>query len=380
MKKLLCQIFLIAANLRLAITALSPLTGFIQDTWSLSSGELGFLTTVPLLCFGFSSILAGTLINRWGTRNMIAGALLLLGIANLLRVIGLSLFWPGTICVGMAIALLNVALPVLIVEYAPAQTNFLNGFYVAAFNAVAALAGGLIVPLAEKLGWQGAVQLLSIPAVLGALSTLLLPKIKTNQSKKTRNTADHPWKQGKVWLLALFMGMQSLIFYVLVAWLPMILSAQHLSTATSGWLFSLFQIVGIPCSYLIPQWMTDKLHNFMIMAGLAFGYVLGILLLIISHGMIGLGMACIVLGMTTAAIFSYALGMIIKVADSQDQVSAVSGFVQSVSYFIASIGPVGSGLLKDQLPSWTMIMLILLAAAMITIGLGWMQISRLKND
>lgn len=81
------EIVLIACNLRLAIIILTPLIDKIGETFKLSTVQLGILTTIPLLCFGFISILISLLIKKIGTRRTIIIGLFLLMLANFLEYI-----------------------------------------------------------------------------------------------------------------------------------------------------------------------------------------------------------------------------------------------------------------------------------------------------
>ena len=123
------EIVLIACNLRLAIIILTPLIDKIVETFKLSTVQLGILTTIPLLCFGFISILISLLIKKIGTRRTIIIGLFLLMLANFFRIYTESLIFVGTLFVGVAITILNVTLPALVVDYAEEKSAFLNGSF-----------------------------------------------------------------------------------------------------------------------------------------------------------------------------------------------------------------------------------------------------------
>lgn len=148
------EIVLIACNLRLAIIILTPLIDKIGETFKLSTVQLGILTTIPLLCFGFISILISLLIKKIGTRRTIIIGLFLLMLANFFRIYTESLIFVGTLFVGVSITILNVTLPALVVDYAEEKSAFLNGLYIATSNLISALAGGVIVPLSNLIGWE----------------------------------------------------------------------------------------------------------------------------------------------------------------------------------------------------------------------------------
>src|SRR5690625_7748404 len=48
------------------------------------------------------------------------------------------------------------------------------------------------------------------------------------------------------------MGLQSLIFYVTISWLPELLISFGMSESAAGFMLSYFQFVGIPASFIIP--------------------------------------------------------------------------------------------------------------------------------
>lgn len=57
-----------------------------------------------------------------------------------------------------------------------------------------------------------------------------------------------PWKSALGWQITLFMGLQSLAFFVLVTWLPGIERDQGISAATSGLHTSVLLLVGVLAS------------------------------------------------------------------------------------------------------------------------------------
>src|SRR5699024_9077562 len=62
------------------------------------------------------------------------------------------------------------------------------------------------------------------------------------------------------WYVALFMGLQSLTFYVILAWLPNILQAHGMSPSKAGVIFSLAEAMGILGSLLLP-FLAEKVKN-----------------------------------------------------------------------------------------------------------------------
>ena len=276
------EIVLIACNLRLAIIILTPLIDKIGETFKLSTVQLGILTTIPLLCFGFISILISLLIKKIGTRRTIIIGLFLLMLANFFRIYTESLIFVGTLFVGVSITILNVTLPALVVDYAEEKSAFLNGLYIATSNLISALAGGVIVPLSNLIGWENAIQVFSLPALIAGVGAILLPKKEIELDSKVEIfEKEKVWQRHAIWLLAIFMGLQSLVFYTLVAWLPSVLVNHGISPVIAGWMFAAFQMIGFPFSYVVPKLASRLKSARLTMLLLLVGYILGVGMLIV---------------------------------------------------------------------------------------------------
>jgi len=94
----------------------------------------------------------------------------------------------------------------------------------------AALAAGLSVPLAHDfgLGWRGS---LGVWAIFPLIALLVwLPQLfRLGKSTASQSYLKAMKKLGSskvAWQVALFMGFQSMSFYVILAWLPAILQSR----------------------------------------------------------------------------------------------------------------------------------------------------------
>lgn len=378
-------VFLLAANLRLAITGIPPIVTKLQAYFHLTTTQTGALTTIPLLCFGFLSVISASIIRRVGTKRTIELALLMLAIANLLRTYVAWGLFIGTIFVGAGITMLNVSLPALIVEQRPDQAAKLNGVYTASINLISAIVGAVAVPIANAIGWQFTVQLFSIPAIIAFVGTLFLPNGAENTHGATsvelqNNGVSVPiWKRTHVILLAIFMGLQSLVFYTLVAWLPNVLTSHGLSATTAGYLFSVFQIIGVPFAYIVPRATTKASSLRALMVALLTGYLLGVGILITANMTWLLVLACAIIGITTASVFTLSLTLITTVSLTPQEAGSVGGIVQSIGYLIASVGPALFGMIEASLGKWSPTLLVLTAVAVVNILLGFTLIKVIRN-
>src|SRR5699024_5716276 len=145
----LVGILLLAINLRPAITAVGPIITEVGEDLSLSSSELGLLGALPIATFGAISAFVQIFIQRFGVERVTVAALLVLTGATVLR------SWPGpnanlwigTILIGAAIAVGNVAVPVFVKRSFPRQVATITGVYVAVLGICAGLAAAFAVPI-----------------------------------------------------------------------------------------------------------------------------------------------------------------------------------------------------------------------------------------
>lgn len=362
----LAGIVLVAANLRAPITSVGPLLGNIQESAGVSAGVAGLLTAVPLLAFAGLSPLAPGLARRLGVERVLFGALLLLAAGISLRSTYLPVALPaGTLAVGMAIALGNVLLPGLVKRDFPGRTGLVTGLYTATMSSAAALASGVSVPLAEGLGvgWRGALGLWAVPAFAAAL--LWLPRLRgdaVEESPRRSAARSGLWRSLLAWQVTLFMGLQSVIFYVAITWLPAILMKEGLGTSQAGWMVSLMQVVAIPAALLAPiiaERSASQRTVLVCAAGLSGAGILGLLLFAGS----GLLPWVILLGLGQGSCISLALTLFALRAPDAGRAAELSSMAQSVGYLLAAAGPPLFGLLSDLSGSWSVPLLALLAAA-----------------
>lgn len=102
---------------------------------------------------------------------------------------GVATLYVGTAILGLAIAICNVLLPSLIKREFPTQLGLMTGVYSIAMNLFGAMASGISIPIAIRLGfgWQGA---LGIWGILSFIAILLwLPQMKHRKGRTTAESA-----------------------------------------------------------------------------------------------------------------------------------------------------------------------------------------------
>src|SRR5699024_10642866 len=91
------------------------------------------------------------------------------------------------------------------------------------------------------------------------------------------------WKSPLAWQVALFMVLQSLIFYVTIFWLTEILIDFGVSQTAAGFFLSYFQLLGIPVSFMMPLFATRLKSQSTLVIIINLTYITGILLLLWNH-------------------------------------------------------------------------------------------------
>lgn len=366
-------VFLISLNLRPAITAVGPVLEFIRADTGLSAVAAGVLTSMPLFAFALMSPWAPELGKRFGMERAIFIALLLLALGILLRSAPSTVaLFAGSALLAGAIAIGNVLVPGLIKRDFPDKVGTMTSVFATSMALSASLSSGIAVPLAEIIpgGWRGSLAIWCVPAIITAL--ILLPRLR-KATKPLRQpgakTVQNVWRSKLAWNVTLFMGLQSMSFYVMLGWLPSILQSQGVSPFAAGWILSMFTALGVVIGFIFPAVMA----RFKDQRGLAFGS--SALLFVAYIGMIFVPSQMvawtIVAGLGLGGCFLLALSFFSLRASDAQQASALSGMAQSVGYGIAAAGPVLFGALHDFTNGWTapLWMLVICAALQAVVGL-----------
>ncbi len=243
---LLIAIVLIACNLRAAITGVGSLVGMIQRDLSLSSTVSGLITTIPLLAFAAVSPLASGLAQKRGLGKTLFAGFVVLAAGILVRsYLGTAGLFLGTVLVGGGIAVGNVLIPALIKGRFPQRVGSLTSLYTTAMAVFSGVAAGVSVPLANQVGWRNTLAIWVVLAVLALI--VWFPQRGVVLEHKAQQGQHKPLlKSGTAWWVSVYMGVQSLLFYSFVAWLPTILQAKGLSAETAGYFFSVYQLPVAP--------------------------------------------------------------------------------------------------------------------------------------
>ncbi len=374
---LVVGIVLLAANLRPALTGLTPLIGQIRADTSISYGVAGLLTALPLLAMGMLSPIAPWLARRFGMGRVLLASMLVLAVGILLRSAGApAALFLGTAILGAGIAVGNVLLPALVKGEFPERVGLMTSTYSTALATSAAIAAGASLPVADQvgIGWRGSLALWALPAFVAAIAWL--PQVRhvrpANASPAASQVSSSLWRSALAWQVTLFMGLQSLGYYVVLTWLPEILREEAgMSAARAGWMLALAQVVSIASIFLAPvlAGRRPSQHGVVVVAVTLTGAgALGLLVAASTAPILWV----VLLGFGQGACFSLALTFFALRAPDSKQAAALSGMAQSVGYLLAAVGPFLFGVLRDATRAWTIPLALLFAVTvcLLIVGLG----------
>ena len=363
---LIAGILFIASTLRVTFTGAAPLLDAIRADYGLSTAQTGMLTTLPLLAFGLVSPLAAGVGRRLGIERSLLVALVLICLGIGLRSLpSTALLFGGTAIIGCGIALGNVLLPGLIKRDFSQHVARMTGAYSITMGGAAALGSAMVVPLAlAGFGWHGALLMLMVFPLLALL--VWLPQTrKTATAPLTGSGAMHNrgiWRSALAWQVTLFLGINSLVYYVIIGWLPAILQSLGYSEAQAGSLHGLLQLATAAPGLAIPL----ILHRLKDQRAIAI-----IVALMCAISACGLwfwpGQAVVwtlVFGFGSGATMILGLTFIGLRANSAHQAAALSGMAQTIGYLLAACGPPLMGKIHDANGDWQ---IPLLAVALISV-------------
>lgn len=369
----------IAVNLRAPLTSVGPLVGLIKDHLHISNTSAGLITTVPLLAFALFSPFVPRLGHKIGVELLIFLSILGLTAGITLRSLsGVAALFIGTAVLGLAISVCNVLLPSLIKREFPKRIGLMTGMYSISMNLFGAIASGISVPVAVGLGlgWQGALGVWGLLSIVSLVCWLPYMKRRRHTgsaavSNQSDGGAVNVWRSALAWQVTLFMGLQSTLFYVLIAWLPELLVQQGVSANQSGWYLSIMQLALLPFTFIVPI-VAGRLSNQRSLV-----IIMSILLIIGTGGLLAGNPGWMVVWIVVLGIgggFAFGLSMMFFGLRTQNarQAAALSGMAQSVGYLLAAGGPTLFGLLHDITNGWKVPLVTLVGIAVLlgVFGLG----------
>ncbi|MFC5745015.1 CynX/NimT family MFS transporter [Actinomadura rugatobispora] len=363
-------LILLTVNLRAAITGISPMLADLRDVFGLSGVEVSVLTTLPVLCLGLFAYLAPLLARRLGAEPAIALSLLLITAGIVLRVVpSRAALFAGTVLAGAGIAMGNVLTPSVVKRVFPRRVGSLTGMAMMLMATSGAIAAGLAVPLNDAAGWRVALAVWAVPSLFAALAwgPLALRGRRREDATPVRDGASAGAERGHgsllrsplAWHVTAFLGLASLMFYVLMSWLPEIMRDHGQPPAAAGSMVSVMMIIGIPLGFLAPVVAARMRDQRPLIVGIAAIMAVGLTGLLLFPEPAWVWVT--ILGVATGSAFPLGFTLLTLRSPTPLVAARLSGMAQGGGYLLAGLGPLAVGLLHSATGNWDVSLGLLLA-------------------
>lgn len=367
----LWALLLAALNLRPGLTSLGPVLPEAMEGMRLTATQVSFLTTLPVLLLGLTGPLAATLAARLGGERVVLIMLFVLATGCGIRVLGsFEGLLAASVLIGCSIGIIGTLLPGFIKRDFSDKVAVTTGLYTTALALGAAAAAGLMIPLQQALGkWQLALAFWALPPIL---AMALWVSAESSEAADWRRAAigRELWLNSSAWLIALFMGLQSLIAYVIFGWLAAVLRDRGMPPGEAGLAVSLSVLAQAVACLSTPSLAVRFRDQRMICIILCI--VTGTGIIACFFGPLRFAWASsLVLGLGQGGLFAMALLLVILRSPTPQVAAQLSGMSQGVGYTLAAGGPLLVGMMRDWTGSWSPVGIALVATVLLTAATGF---------
>lgn len=372
-------VVLVSLNLRTLFSSFSAILPEIIAATGLPGWGATLLTTVPATLLGVFAPVAPVLARRFGTWQVLFGALVLLTAGLVLRAVpvpdggALLPLLAGTVVSGAAIALSNVVLPSIVKQDFAEHQGLMSGLYTTAICGSAAFGAGLTFPLYAVAGdWNLALGIWAVPVAVAA--ALLIPVVLKHRSAarvSTSTTGRSPLTSPVAWQITGMMVCQAMTSFTCFAWLAPILRERGVDGGTAGVIVAVSIVLQMAGSLFGPVWAarlrSQSGLNVAAAVLTAGGFILSI------HGPLGaIWLWTGVLGVGQGALTALALTMIPLRSTTSHMAIRVSGMMQGLGYGLGSSGTFITGQIFASTGSFGPAAWLFAASGLGAAAFGWL--------
>lgn len=346
--KMVFVVFIVALNLRLGISSIPPLIGVIKRDLQLNNFQVSLLTSIPVLCMGMMAFGVKRMQQQFGRDRSILFCLFLLAIGTASR----SLFSSyvslviSAVVIGFSIAIIGPLLSSLIKEFFPQQTGLLIGVYSLSMGIGSAAASKFSLSLAGN-SWAFALGSWSVLAIFAGGIWYLVMKQQTVKSPVTLTiSGGFPLRRLQAWKMVLFFGLQSGMFYSVSTWLVELLVQKGFSRGEASQYLTLFVIVQMTFSFIIPVLM-DHWGNTRSWIAICGCIILAGAISLMMNRFVFLVSGIVLIGFGLGGYFPIAMLLPLQASEEPLEASLWTGMVQSFGYIVGGVIPILLGLFVD---------------------------------
>ncbi|MCQ6528860.1 MFS transporter [Bacillus mycoides] len=360
-------LFFVSINLRIGITSISPLLETIRQDLNISNFSVSFLTAIPVFCMGTFALMTGKVIKKYGAEKAIMACLILIGFATCMRAFtsSISTLFASSLFIGIGIALAGPLLSGFIKEKFPTKIGLMIGIYSVGMGTGASLSAGLTISLQHVLkdDWNIALAFWGVLTIIAIIFWYPVMKRKKNTSTQDKKNNSLPLRNKKAWLFTIFFGLQSGIFYSITTWLAPANQSMGVSSEQAGTLITVFTVVQMICSFLIPTLADIYKNRALWLLGSICFVLVGLSLMI--YPLTTPWIPSILLGIGLGGVFPLALMLPLYETKTSEDASAWTAMMQSGGYIMGGFIPVLAGIARDYFDGYTQVFIIMVLLSLI---------------
>ncbi len=171
-----------------------------------------------------------------------------------------------------------------------------------------------------------------------------------------------PWRDATAWILVALFGLQSVLYYGIISWLPNAFVERGWSTIDAGALIAVFNGVGFITTVGVPLF-ADRFgarRQQLLLTAVAATVSTVALTLVPEYAFLWIAM----LGLALGAIFTLVLTLPLDVTNDPAQTGAVAALMLLGGYLISATGPFVLGAMRDLTGTFEVSLWLLVAVAM----------------
>lgn len=370
----------VSITLRLTVNNVAPVIPVIQESLGLSEAGAGWLGSLPLIVFGVFAFATPSVVRRFGAPLTIAILLVVVAAGTAIRFIPSTLaLMGGTVLLSVGVGMGNAVVPVAIRTFYPRRATAYMGWFSVGLNVGASMGAAATVPLMKQWGlsWNQAISVWVVVIVLVLLWWLLGWGVANKRgSEMFRRPEENSvagvgamFRNPVLLAIAAHMGVQSAMFFAIMTWGPVWFQQAGASDTESGAIIGAFALSAIPGALLGPKLLEFERWR-IILVGFGILFMPAVLVMgFFGFGNPTLGWAATLLaGVCTGAHLAMSLALIVGYPDVT-KVAGLSALANGVGFLLASIWPVGLGVVAESTGSWSAGIIIVALMPFITLGI-----------
>ena len=371
-------VLILALGARTGVAAIAPIAHEIELDVELGGIWLGLLGMIPPISYALAGLFTPRIVRKLSLEGLAIAVSALTAAAHIAR--GFTPNYVGlfisTVVLMLGVGAINVILPGLVKLYASRHIGPVTSLYSTAMAISTAAPAAVGLWLAEAYDWRWSLASWSVISAVAMLPWLvLLPRAWSRRSAERADFGAIPElprigdlaKSPTARSIMLIFSVSGLTAYSIFALLPPVLVDLAGSTPEeAATAVAVFSIMGMPMSLTIPLLAVRRGWAQRLVA---FGAAAGV------SGFLGLAFIADVAPLLWAVLtalgtlhFSMSLALIGARTLSHHMATNLSGFVNTLGYSVAALGPVITGFLHEITGSWVPSLLVLAAASLVALS------------